>query len=138
MVYPKVDKRPAGFSTRWLQDILRGKLGFDGAVFSDDLSMEAARRIDGQLLSYTDAALAALQAGCDMVLLCNQSLESMGNGRAVDELLAGLEQARAAGQWQPSTASEERRVALLPTTPPLLWDDLMHQPAYIQALWLLP
>ena len=138
VVYPKVDKRPAGFSTRWLQDILRGKLGFDGAVFSDDLSMEAARRIDGQLLSYTDAALAALQAGCDMVLLCNQSLESMGNGRAVDELLAGLEQARAAGQWQPSTASEERRVALLPTTPPLLWDDLMHQPAYIQALWLLP
>ena len=138
VVYPKVDKRPAGFSTRWLQDILRGKLGFDGAVFSDDLSMEAARRIDGQLLSYTDAALAALQAGCDMVLLCNQSLESMGNGRAVDELLAGLEQARAAGQWQPSAASEERRVALLPTTPPLLWDDLMHQPAYIQALWLLP
>ena len=138
VVYPKVNKRPAGFSTRWLQDILRGKLGFDGAVFSDDLSMEAARRIDGQLLSYTDAALAALQAGCDMVLLCNQSLESMGNGRAVDELLAGLEQARAAGQWQPSTASEERRVALLPTTPPLLWDDLMHQPAYIQALWLLP
>ena len=135
VIYPKVDKRPAGFSHKWLQDILRGKLGFDGAIFSDDLSMEGARRIDGQLVSYTDAAVVALQAGCDMVLLCNQSL---GEGTAVDELLDGLAAEQAAGRWQPSFESEARRIALLPQTLPLAWDDLMFQPAYLQALEMLP
>ena len=135
VIYPKVDKRPAGFSAKWLQDILRGKLGFDGAIFSDDLSMEGARRIDGQLVSYTDAAVVALQAGCDMVLLCNQSL---GEGTAVDELLDGLAGEQAAGRWQPSADSEARRIALLPQTLPLAWDDLMFQPAYLQALEMLP
>ncbi len=135
VIYPKVDKRPAGFSHKWLQDILRGKLGFDGAIFSDDLSMEGARRIDGQLVSYTEAAVVALQAGCDMVLLCNQSL---GQGTAVDELLDGLAGEQAAGRWQPSADSEARRIALLPQTLPLAWDDLMFQPAYLQALEMLP
>ena len=135
VIYPKVDKRPAGFSAKWLQDILRGKLGFDGAIFSDDLSMEGARRIDGALVSYTQAAVVALQAGCDMVLLCNQSL---GEGTAVDELLDGLAAEQAAGRWQPSADSEARRIALLPQTLPLAWDDLMFQPAYLQALEMLP
>ena len=135
VIYPKVDKRPAGFSAKWLQDILRGKLGFDGAIFSDDLSMEGARRIDGALVSYTEAAVVALQAGCDMVLLCNQSL---GEGTAVDELLDGLAGEQAAGRWQPSFESEARRIALLPQTLPLAWDDLMFQPAYLQALEMLP
>ena len=135
VIYPKVDKRPAGFSHKWLQDILRGKLGFDGAIFSDDLSMEGARRIDGALVSYTQAAVVALQAGCDMVLLCNQSL---GQGTAVDELLDGLAGEQAAGRWQPSFESEARRIALLPQTLPLAWDDLMFQPAYLQALEMLP
>ncbi|MBP6375609.1 MAG: beta-N-acetylhexosaminidase [Giesbergeria sp.] len=135
VIYPKVDKRPAGFSAKWLQDILRGKLGFDGAIFSDDLSMEGARRIDGALVSYTQAAVVALQAGCDMVLLCNQSL---GQGTAVDELLDGLAGEQAAGRWQPSADSEARRIALLPQTLPLAWDDLMFQPAYLQALEMLP
>ena len=135
VIYPKVDKRPAGFSRKWLQDILRGKLGFDGAIFSDDLSMEGARRIDGALVSYTEAAVVALQAGCDLVLLCNQSL---GEGTAVDELLDGLAAQQVQGRWQPSADSEARRVALLPQTLPLAWDDLMFQPAYLQALELLP
>ena len=135
IVYPKVDSRPAGFSQRWLQDILRRQLRFDGAIFSDDLSMEGARRLDGQVVSYTDAAVAALQAGCDLVLLCNQSL---GDGRAVDELLDGLEKAQAQGRWQPSVDSEARRLALLPETLPQPWDELMLQPAYMQALDLLP
>ena len=135
VVYPKVDKRPAGFSSRWLQDILRGQLGFAGAVFSDDLSMEGARRIEGRSVSPTDAALAALQAGCDLVLLCNQSL---GDGAVLDGLLDGLASAQAQGHWQPQPASEDRRVALLPQTPPMLWDDLMHHHAYIHALWQLP
>ena len=135
VIYPKVDSRPAGFSQRWLQEILRRQMRFDGAIFSDDLSMEGARRIDGQVVSYTDAALAALEAGCDLVLLCNQSL---GEGKAVDELIDGLAAAQAKGRWQPNVDSESRRLALLPETLPQPWDELMLQPAYMQALDLLP
>ncbi|MFY3385309.1 beta-N-acetylhexosaminidase [Paracidovorax sp. MALMAid1276] len=135
VIYPKVDSRPAGFSRRWLQDILRRQMRFDGAIFSDDLSMEGARRLDGQVVSYTDAAVAALDAGCDLVLLCNQSV---GDGRPVDELIEGLEKAQKQGRWQPSVDSESRRLALLPETLPQPWDELMLQPAYMQALDLLP
>ena len=139
VVYPKVDSRPAGFSARWLQQILRGQLGFDGAIFSDDLSMAGARVLDGQPLGYAEAALAALQAGCDLALLCNQSLpDSPGGGAAIDALIDGVAQAQIEGRWQPSEASEMRRLALLPTTPALAWDALMTAPAYMQALWKLP
>jgi beta-N-acetylhexosaminidase len=134
VIYPKVDARPAGFSAKWLGDILRGQLGFGGAIFSDDLSMAGARLIDGKEVSYTEAAIAALNAGCDMVLLCNQSLNG---GRAVDELLAGMTEAQLKAQWQPMEESELRRLALLPAAPALEWDALMVQPAYMQALDLL-
>lgn len=135
VVYPKVDARPAGFSRRWLQDILRGQLGFDGAVFSDDLSMAGARQLDGRTLGYDDAALAALDAGCDLALLCNQSLD---DGEALDTLIDGVARAQIEGRWQPSEASESRRQALLPQVPAVAWDALMTQPAYMQALWKLP
>jgi beta-N-acetylhexosaminidase len=138
VIYPKVDARPAGFSSTWLNGILRGQLGFGGAIFSDDLSMAGARVIDGQAASYTQAALAALTAGCDMVLLCNQSLpNSEGGGGAIDDLIDGLTEAQVKGEWQASDASELRRRALLPVTPAVEWDALMVQPAYMHALdWI--
>lgn len=136
VVYPRVDRRPAGFSARWLQDILRGRLGFGGAVFSDDLSMAGARRVEGRELDYAEAAALALSAGCDLVLLCNQSAAE--GGRDLDALLDGLADLQARGRWQPDPGSEARRLALLPQTAPLPWDDLMHQPAYQHALERLP
>jgi beta-N-acetylhexosaminidase len=135
VVYPKVDALAAGYSERWLKDILRLQLGFTGAIFSDDLSMEGARRINGALVSFSEAAAVALNAGCDLVLLCNQSLNG---GRAVDELLDGLAEAEHQGHWRSAPDSEERRLGLLPQTAPFTWDDLMHLPAYQRALERLP
>jgi beta-N-acetylhexosaminidase len=131
VIYPKVDAAPAGFSRRWLQEILREQLGFTGAIFSDDLSMEGAS-VAG---SHTQGALAALNAGCDMVLLCNQSLNG---GAPVDTLLDGLTEALACGDWLPSPDSEARRLDLLPQTAPFTWDELMRHPVYLQALAKLP
>ena len=135
VIYPKVDSRPAGFSARWLQAILRGRLGFGGAIVSDDLSMEGARRIDGRTLTPTEAVLAALDAGCDLALLCNQSL---GNGSVIDDTIDGLAQAQLSGRWQPRPASEARRLALLPAAPAADWDILMRTPDYLRALTLIP
>jgi beta-N-acetylhexosaminidase len=135
VVYPKVDSRPAGFSARWLQDVLRGRLGFTGAVFSDDLSMAGARQVDGVELGYAQAGAMALAAGCDLVLLCNQSLDG---GRDVDQLLDGLQAAAERGDWSPDADSERRRLALLPGAPPLPWDELMLDPVYLRALDGLP
>ena len=135
VIYPNVDAQPAGFSARWLKDILRLQLGFTGAIFSDDLSMEGARRINGVMVCFADAAAVAMNAGCDLVLLCNQSLNG---GRAVDELLDDLEKSQQAGHWQADPDSEARRLDLLPQTAPFTWDDLMHLPTYQRSLERLP
>ncbi len=135
VVYPRVDTRPACFSKRWITDILRTRLGFEGAVISDDLSMEGARLLDGRAVTHSEAAAAALQAGCDLVLLCNQSV---GGGEPVDALLDGLSALQQQGVWTAHSESEERRLALLPQTPPVAWDELMFQPRYQRALELLP
>ena len=138
VIYPKVDARPAGFSAKWLNDVLRGELGFGGAIFSDDLSMAGASLIDGKSVTCSEAAVAALNAGCDMVLLCNQSVPGSGGGGAgVDQLIEGLTEALVKGLWSPAEASAERRLALLPQSPAIAWDDLMVQPDYMHALdWI--
>jgi beta-N-acetylhexosaminidase len=135
IVYAKVDANPAGFSERWLKDILRQQLGFTGAIFSDDLSMRGARRIGGVEVTYAEAASVALNAGCDLVLLCNQSLNG---GKPVDALLDELLAARTQGTWQADPDSEVRRLDLLPQTAPLAWDELMHSPVYQRSLEMLP
>ena len=135
VVYPKVDSHPAGYSARWLQAVLRQRLGFGGAIFTDDLSMEAARHIEGRTVTPTEAVLAALHAGCDLALLCNQSL---GAGSVLDDAIDGLAEAQIKGAWAPSGASEARRRALLPRQAAADWGTLMRSTDYLHALALLP
>ncbi len=80
VVYPKIDDKPAGYSSVWLQQILRQKLNFQGVIFSDDLSMEAA----GVVGNFSERADMALSAGCDMVLVCNHT-------EAAQQVLQSLE-----------------------------------------------
>ncbi len=129
VVYPKVDALPAGFSPRWLRQVLREQLGFQGAIISDDLTMQGAVGIAGDELR---ALHMALQAGCDMALACN--LSHLDEGARLDALLDGLQRAQRDGSWQPDPAGAARRAALLSTQPPQAWDTLMRDAAYVAAL----
>jgi beta-N-acetylhexosaminidase len=83
VIYPAIDELPAGFSTIWIQQILRKELAFDGVVFSDDLSMQGAV----QMGSIVDRARLAQAAGCDMVLVCNNP---KGASQVIDALPSNL------------------------------------------------
>jgi beta-N-acetylhexosaminidase len=117
VIYPFFDSQSAGFSRKWLS-LLRDELGFEGVIFSDDLSMEGAS-VAGNVVQ---GAHAALKAGCDMVLVCNSPDKA-------DQLLAGLD---------PSVAIDARRSAarisaLVPTSPAKTWDELQADPVYKAA-----
>ncbi len=115
VIYAEADAQPAGFSRFWLREQLRGELGFQGTIFSDDLSMAAADFAG----DYPARARAALQAGCDMILVCNRSdaadavLDSLGdyNDPAAHMRLARLH-GRQAQTWQQLHGSERWRQAV--------------------------
>ena len=116
VIYTKVDAMPAGFSPIWIKEILRKKLSYDGVVFSDDLTMEGAA-VAGDILG---RARAALNAGCDMALVCNRP-------DLVDDLLQRL-------SWKSSTRSQERIERLMPKSAAPDCKSLQKQLAYQEAL----
>ena len=116
VIYPKVDSHPAGFSKVWLKDILRGELGFDGCIFSDDLSMEGATVAGG----IVQRAEAALNAGADMVLVCNKP-------ESADELLAGL-------KWEMPAPSRARLAQMHGKHHPKTLAQLHEDPEFIKDL----
>jgi beta-N-acetylhexosaminidase len=116
VIYPKVDDKPAGFSKRWLKDILRGELRFEGCIFSDDLSMEGATVAGG----IVQRAEAALQAGCDMVLVCNRP-------DLADELLTGL-------KWELPAPSRARLAQMHGHSHPHTHAQLHEDPEFVRSL----
>lgn len=94
VIYPAVDDKPAGFSPVWLQDILRRQLDFHGTIFSDDICMTGA----GVIGTYVERTGAALAAGCDMVLVCN-------NRKAATEILDNF-------QYSPDPAAQARLIRM--------------------------
>ena len=97
VIFSDVDDKPAGFSRRWVQKELRGRLGFDGAVFTDDLSMKGASVI-GNMPARAKAALAA---GCDVLSVCNDRqgvLQVIDSLRGTEDPLSQVRMARLHGK----------------------------------------
>ncbi len=116
VIYPAVDSAPAGFSKIWLQEILRNRLGFEGVVFSDDLSMEGAS-VAGGIVARAQAAFAA---GCDMALVCNDP-------DSAEELLMALK--------REIPAVSMARLARMHGRPhPKSWNELREDGDYLDAL----
>jgi beta-N-acetylhexosaminidase len=115
VVYPQIDQQPAGFSRHWIQKVLRGQLGFTGAVFSDDLLMAGA----GVAGSVVERAAAALDAGCDFALVCNDTA-------AMDQVLGAV-------KWVRSAAFDGRLARLQPQGNALSMGELVDTDLYRNA-----
>lgn len=115
VIYDKVDALAAGYSKRWIEQVLRTQLGFDGIVFSDDLSMSGAESVGG----YADRARRSLQAGCDILLVCN-------NPEGADEVLNSL-----AGYNNPTS---QLRMIRLHGKPPLHAEGLFNSQQWQHAV----
>ena len=121
VIYPQVDSLPAGFSKIWLHSVLRQELGFEGVIFSDDLSMEGAS-VAGSVVK---GAELALEAGCDAVLICNRP-------DLADQLLKDLRVSKAK-----QSESMSRLNRLMPQPPALDWNALQKEAQYQHAKGLL-
>ena len=121
VIYPQVDSLPAGFSKIWLHSVLRQELGFEGVIFSDDLSMEGAS-VAGSVVK---GAELALEAGCDAVLICNRP-------DLADQLLKDLRVSKVK-----QSESMNRLNRLMPQTPALDWNALQKEAQYQHAKGLL-
>ena len=114
VVYPAIDQRPAGFSRRWI-NLLRNDLAFCGAIFSDDLLMAGA----GSVGSVSERAAAALAAGCDFALVCNDV-------DAMDQVLNALD-------WKRPAGFDQRCARLQPRGPALSMAELRASDLYRAA-----
>jgi beta-N-acetylhexosaminidase len=114
ITFPNIDSSSVGFSEYWLQKILRSQLGFDGVIFSDDLTMKGADVVGG----YIEKSEVALAAGCDMILVCNCP-------EGAREVLAHLDQLEMKGC---------EKIATMRATKSLNWEELIQNRRYQQTI----
>nr|WP_314739200.1 beta-N-acetylhexosaminidase [uncultured Haemophilus sp.] len=114
VIYTQCDSQPASGSSFWLKEVLRKQLNFDGVIFSDDLGMKGA----GFMGNFVERSEKAIQAGCDLLLLCN---EPEGVVQVLDNL-----------KYQPTQAQKERHISLMKRKT-LSWSDLEKDQIYLTA-----